>query len=117
MKKVGSSLDLQKALERDLKDVEVGPEDPEVVAEMKAEAERMEDATKAKEVMVLRVPQGKVCGGVRLQYFPEGSGNKKTEKREALLTIIDLCHDLSQEDEERLGRADVEVSRPERGKK
>jgi hypothetical protein len=39
---------LQKALERDLKDVEVGPEDPEVVAEMKAEAERMEDATKAK---------------------------------------------------------------------
>ena len=117
MKKVGSSLDLQKALERELKDVEVGPEDPGVVAEMKAEAERMEDAAKAREVMVHKVPQGKVCGGVRLQFFPEGSGNRKTEKREALLTIIELCPDLTQADEERLGSAGVEVSRPERGRK
>ena len=115
LKKVGLSHEMPKALERDLKGLEVGPEDPEVLAEMKAEAERMEDA--AKEVMVHRVPQSKVCGGVRLQYFPEGSGNRKTEKREALLTIIDLCPDVSQEDEERLGNAHVEVSRPERGRK
>ena len=44
-------------------------------------------------------------------------GSKKTEKKEAILTIIELCQDLSQEEEERLGGANVEVSRPERGRK
>ena len=117
LKNVGSSLELQKALEKDLKEVEVGPEDPEIVAQMKAEAERMEDAAKEREVLVQRVPKGKVCGGLRLQHFPEGAGNRKTEKRETLLTIIDLCNNLSQEEEERLGGAGVELSRPERGRK
>ena len=114
LKNVGSSLELQKALEKDLKEVEVGPEDSEIVAQMKAEAERMEDAAKEREVLVQRVPKGKVCGGLRLQHFPEDTGNRKTEKRE---TIIDLCHNLSQEEEERLGGAGVELSRPEKGRK
>ena len=117
LKKVGSSLEIQKALERDLLDVEIGPEDPEMVAEMKAEAERSEAEAEAKEVMVYRVPKGKICGGVRLQGFPEGRGDRKTEKREAILTVIELCQYLSTEEEERLGMAEVEVSRPDRGKK
>ena len=117
LKNVGSSLEMQKALERELMEVEKGPEDPEIVAEMRAEAERLEADAQAKEVLVYRVPPGKICGGVRLQGFPECMGNRKTEKKEAILTIIELCNDLSKEEEERLGRANVEVSRPERGKK
>ena len=117
LKNVGSSLELQQALERDLKEVEVGPEDPEMVVQMKMEAERMGEAAKTREVLVHKVAQGKVCGGLRLQYFPEGSGNRKIEKREALLTIIELCSNLSEKEEQQLGGAEVEVSRPERGRK
>ena len=117
LKNVGSSLEMQKALERDLQEVEIGPEDPDLVAEMRAEAEKLEADTEAKEVLVYRVPQGKICGGVRLQGFPEGTGSRKTEKREAILTIIELCNDLSQQEEERLVKSDVEVSRPDRGRK
>ena len=116
LKNVGSSLEMQKALERDLQEVEIGPEDPDLVADMRAEAEKLEADAEAKEVLVYRVPQGKICGGVRLQGFPEGIGNRKTEKREAILTIIELCNDLSQQEEERLVKADVEVSRPDRGR-
>ena len=86
-------------------------------AQMKTEAERMEDEAKAREVLVHRVPLGKICGGLRLQYFPEGSGNRSTEKKEALLTITELCSDISQEEQQRLGGADVEVSRPDKGRK
>ena len=117
LKNVGSSLELQKALENDLKEVEVDPEDEEMVAQMKAEAEGMEEAAKAKELLVQRVPHAKVCGGLRLQYFPESSGNHKTEKREALLTIIELCTNLSNKEEEKLGGAGIEMFRPERGRK
>ena len=95
LKNVGSSLEIQQVLEKDLKEVEMGPEDPDIVLQMKAEAERMEEATKAKDVLVQKVPQGKICGGLRLQYFPEGSGSQKMEKREALLTVIELCSNLS----------------------
>ena len=37
---------VQKALERVLEEVELVPDNPELVAEMKVEAERMEDAPK-----------------------------------------------------------------------
>ena len=116
LKNVGSSLEMQKALERDLLEVEMGPEDPNMVAEMRAEAERLEAEAQAKEVLVHKLPQGKICGGVKLQGFPEGVGKKKTEKREAILTIIELCNNLSQEEEEKLAMADVDVTRPERGR-
>ena len=117
MKNVGSSLEMQKAIEKDLLEVEMGPEDPDMVAEMRSKAERLEADAQEKEILVFRIPQGKICGGLRLQGFPESMGNRKTEKREAILTIIELCKDLSQEEEERPRTADVEVVRTDRGRK
>ena len=76
LKRVGSSMEQQKALELDLKDVEDGPDNDEVEAEMRAEEERMEAASEEKEGLMQRVPLGKICGGVHLKNFPEGTGNK-----------------------------------------
>ena len=58
-----------------------------------------------------------MCGGIHLKNFPGGSSDKTREKRESLLTVIAACHDLSQEDQERLVEADVTVTKSERGKK
>ena len=63
LKRVGSSMDLQKALELDLKDVEEGPENAEVEAQMKAEAERMEAEMETKDMMMQKVPAGKIWAG------------------------------------------------------
>ena len=117
LKRVGSSMEHQKALELELKDVEEGPENEEAEAEMKIEAERMEAAAEQKEGLMLKVPMGKICGGIHLKNFPQGTGDKKREKREALLTVIAACHDLSQVEQDRLGEADVTVTKAEKGKK
>ena len=117
LKRVGSSMEQQKALEMELKEVEEGPENEDVESQMKAEAEKMEAAEEIKEKMMQKVPIGKICGGIHFKNFPEGTGDKKKEKREALLTVIATCAKLTQEEQERLLGADVTVTKPEKGKK
>ena len=110
-------MEQQKALELELKNVKDCPENEEVEAEMKAEEERMEAASEEKEGLMQKVPSGKMCGGIHLKNFPEGTGIKKRERREALLTVIAACYDRSQEEQERLVKADVTVTKLEKGKK
>ena len=117
LKRVGSSMEQQKALESELKNLEESPENDDFEAEMNAEAERMEAAAELKEGLMQKVPVGKMCGGIHLKNFPKGSGEKKREQREALLTVIAACKDLSQAEQERLGEADVTVTKSEKGKK
>ena len=117
LKRVGSSMEQQKTLEMELKEVEEGPDNDEFDVQMKAEAEKMEAAEEIKAKMMQKVPIGKIGGGIHLKNFPEGTGDKKKEKREALLTVIATCADLTQEEQERLLGADVTVTKPEKGRK
>ena len=66
--------------------------------------------------LVPRLEMDKLCGGIFLKNFPEGTGNKKLEKQEALLTVITVCK-LTVQEQERLEGADVTVTRPERRRK
>ena len=80
------------------------------VAEVIEEKSELEEAENDNDNM------GKICGGIHLKNFPEDTGEKKREKREALLTVIAACSDLSQEAQDRLVEAEVTVTKPERGK-
>ena len=60
-----------------------------------------------------RMKADKFCGGVLLKNFPEGAGEKKTEKQGAVLTVI-IVFNLTAQEQERLEEAEVSVTNSSR---
>ena len=117
LKSVGWNEEQQKIMEGLQQNVpEEDTEEDDTEDEIRADIEQAERDADKRDGLVQRLETDKYCGGVFLKNFPEGTGQKKVEKQEALLTIITACN-LTLQEQERLEDADVTLTRPERRRK
>ena len=117
LKSVGWNEEQQKIMESlEKRGPEEETEEEDAEAERRTDTEQAEREADKRDGLVQKLAMDKKCGGVFLKNFPEGTGNKKVEVQEALLTVMTACNLTSQE-QERLEEADVTVTRPERRRK
>ena len=84
--------------------------------EIRTKEEQKEKEEEEKEGLVQELEAEKVCSGLILRNFPDVTKDRKKEKKEALWMVI-VASNLFDSEEERLGEAEVAVSRRDRGGK
>ena len=85
-------------------------------AETRSQEEQAEREVEEREGLTQELDADKVCGGLILKNFPEINSDRKKEKNEALGMVI-IASNLTDNEEERLGEAKVELNRSNRGGK
>ena len=79
-------------------------------AETRAEEELADQEEEKRKGWTQELDEEKICGGLILKNFPEITNDKKKEKKEALWMIF-VASNLTEDEEEQLNEAKVEVIR------